>query len=178
VTDLVDVLSQEFVLVEDVSIAQLDVTEEVTVAVTDETTILISEASQGPPGIQGPRGEPGGQLDEKTAARDLSGHRVVLLDAQGRADYVSAAVLGHAGRAFGLTVGAAVLGGPATIQTYGSVTEPSWSWDVNKPVYLGADGALTQVAPTAPQSKFSTVVGLPIASTTLFVSIGIPIVIA
>lgn len=133
------------------------------------------KGDQGEVGERGPQGAPGGTLIERDAAIDISGHRLVLLDAQGRANYASSADLTHAARVVGMTTHAAVAGAPVALQIFGEVTEPSWNWIPDQPVYLGADGHLTQSVPVAPAAKFAVVVGFPISTTTLFINIGIPI---
>lgn len=160
-SEIIEISNQEFVVIE-----------------SDDGLEIISEAIQGPQGIQGPKGdkgEPGGATFERIAAVALGGHRVVLIDSQGKADYASNDTQAHASRIVGMTTGAADSGATTVIQSYGEITEPSWNWNTSLPVYLGTNGLLTQVAPTAPSAKFSVVIGFPISSTTLFVNIGIPI---
>lgn len=177
-TQIIEVSNQEFFLVEDQIISTLEVEECDTLVIAEEVLTLVSEAAQGPQGIQGPRGEPGASGDVSfvyQAVGAISGHRVVTLDEQGMATYASSDTAAHAHRVVGVTMNAASPGDALTIKKFGEVTEPSWSWQIDQPVYLAADGVLTQVQPTAPASKFSLVVGFPVSATTLFVSFGIPI---
>lgn len=177
-SEILEISNQEFVLVEERVPSTIEIVDEGTLVVAEEVLTLVSEATQGPPGIPGPKGDkgaPGGTEIERPAAINLSGHRVVMLDGQGRAIYASNADLTHANRIVGMTTHAAVSGAPATVSIYGEVTEPSWNWNVDQPVYLGADGFLTQTPPAFPEAKFSVVVGFPISATTLFINIGIPI---
>lgn len=76
------------------------------------------------------------------AAVNLSGHRAVKV-VNGAADYCDAATQSDAGLAIGMTTGAVVAGDDATIQTVGSITEPSWTWTTG-PVFVGFNGGLTQ----------------------------------
>lgn len=126
----------------------------------------------------GPRGQAGTATLELVAGRNLSGHRMVLIRPDGRADYGSAGVLEHGTQVVGITLGATLEGGVAGIQLSGVLQEPSWAWELNKPVFLGLDGVLTQTAPVGPSSKFSLCVGFPISVTSLFVNIGFPIQLA
>lgn len=174
-SETTDVVIQQTVVVETVVPSLVEVVGSETVTVTQESISLVSEATQGPPGPPGPRGEPGGQMVQRTAATAISGHRVVMVNPGGTVGYASSAVLANAQRLIGITTHAAEAGAQVDIQVYGEVQEPSWSWDLNKPVYLGLDGALTQVTPSLPSSKFTVVVGFPIASDTLFVNIGLAI---
>jgi hypothetical protein len=81
------------------------------------------------------------------SAVTLSGHKVVLAGATGVAP-ASSTNFDHANRAIGITTGASSLGQTATVRREGEMTEPSWAWALG-PVYLGADGALVQPAPSA-----------------------------
>lgn len=177
-SDLIEISNQEFVLVEKQVPTTIEIVNDGTLVVAEEVLTIVSEAVQGPPGIRGAKGdkgEPGGTLIERPAAINLSGHRMVMLDGQGGATYASNTEQTHANRIVGMTTHAAVAGAPVALAIYGEITEPSWSWDADKPVYLGADGFLTQAPPAFPDAKFSVVVGFPISATTLFINIGIPI---
>lgn len=158
--DFVEVLNQNTVVIEDAEIS------------------VVSIAAQGPPGVTGPRGligPPGGAAFEQIAGSVLSGHRIVLLNAVGQMEYASNSTLAHAHRVIGMTTGAVAAGQPGSVRNSGELTEPGWAWDTTAPVYLGADGLLTQIMPIAPGAKFSLVVGFPISSTALFINIREPI---
>jgi hypothetical protein len=107
------------------------------------------------------------------AARDLSGHRVIKITVDG-ADYASSATVGDAHRVLGISMGAALQGSAVTVQTEGEMTEPSWNWDIEQPVFIGIDGALTQVSAT---TGYSLIVGIPVTSTTILVAVKQPIII-
>lgn len=131
--------------------------------------------SKGDTGEQGPKGDSGGVSIIRNAAIPISGHRVVLLDTTGLVNYASNTNLSHATRVVGLSSNAATIGDPVNIAIHGEMTEPSWNWDTTKPVYLSNDGYLTQVEPVAPSAAFSMIVGFPISTTILFITLGIPI---
>ncbi|MFK3740990.1 hypothetical protein [Massilia sp. TN1-12] len=148
---------------------------------TVERIDIVTQATQGLPGIPGPRGlpgPPGGATLEYTAATDVGGHRVVMLDHMAGLVYASATDLSHMGRVIGVTVAAAGAGAQCQVQNFDQLEEPSWNWDTSKPVYLGQDGVLTQMQPSLPSAKFSMVVGFPISSTSLFVNLREPIVLS
>ena len=108
-----------------------------------------------------------------TAAEDLGGHRLVVLDSSGQAAYADQTNLYHAGRVLGLTTGSAVSGAVATIQTFGEISESSWNWNpVLARVFLSTNGLLTQTPPT---SGFLCVVGFPISATRLFIDVQPPV---
>lgn len=168
-------MDENVLLVEVVQTSVIEVDGGDVLVVSDDDVQILSEGLQGPEGIQGPKGDPGGSEITEIAGAAIGGHRVVVLDATGRAVYASNDQLGHATRIVGITKHAAVEGAPVGLQIYGAMTEPTWSWDTSLPVFLGSDGLLTQTQPTAPLAKFSVVVGFPISATTLFIKIGIPI---
>lgn len=145
------------------------------VAVVLETEGLpVEVGQQGPPGPRGPAGPAGGAAVTVTAATALGGHRLVVLDGTGAARHASKDDLNHLFRVFGLTLGAAAQGAAVDVQRAGLVTEPSWAWDIALPVYLGADGLLTQ---TPPASGFLLIVGCPVTTTTLCIDIGDPVIL-
>lgn len=134
--------------------------------------LVVSAGEQGPPG---PPGASGVVTSTHIAATALGGHRFVLISAAG-AGYASSDTPAHFGRVIGMTVGAADVGEPATVQSSGKITEPSWSWDTSKPVFLGTNGVPTQVAPAAP--SFMQVVGFPVSPTTLYIDLREPVSLA
>lgn len=108
-----------------------------------------------------------------TAARDLSGHRVIKATPAG-ADYASCDVLTDSGAVIGISGNAALAGSLVRIQTDGDISEPSWNWIVGKPVFNGLNGLLTQ---TSPSVGYALVIGLAIESTTVLISVKQPIVL-
>lgn len=135
---------------------------------------VVAAGQQGPAGATGPAGPPGAAALTVTAGAALSGHRIVYLDAAGKAQYASNQIASHALIALGLTLGAAALDEAVSVQRSGEVTEPSWSWTLEQPVYLGDTGLLTQTAPTSP-ALFQRIVGFPTAATKLFLALREPV---
>lgn len=126
-------------------------------------------------GLQGPPGAPGASAAAPTvtfpAAAALGGHRAVRLVA-GKAAYANAAASGDANLVLGITTGAAVLDAPTTIQTAGPMTEPSWAWTPDAPVFCGPAGTLTQTPPT---SGFSLVLGIALSAIQIHIGQKMPI---
>lgn len=120
----------------------------------------------------GQKGEPGGTQVQYPAATALGGHRVVIFNADGSVGYADARQLDHAPRVLGVTTGASVEGAVSNIQAVGPMTESSWSWTPNLPVYLGQNGLLTQTPPAQPQAAFSLVIGVAVSATTLLIGLG------
>lgn len=117
-------------------------------------------------------GAPGSDHLTKTAGVALGGHRMVTLDAVGEAIYADSSILAHAHKVLGMTTGAAILGAPIDILRMGEFSEPSWSWILDEPLFLGTDGLLTQ---TPPVSGFSLIVAFPISATMVYVDLREPI---
>lgn len=149
----------------------------VAAAILDRTVSgVVAVGQQGPAGPQGDIGPAGGSAITVTAGTALSGHRIVYLDASYKAQYASNQTASHALIALGLTLGAAALDETVSVQRSGEVTEPSWSWTLEQPVYLGDNGLLTQTAPTNP-ALFQRIVGFPTAATKLFLALREPVFI-
>lgn len=149
---------------------------------TERNDILSEKGPQGIQGIPGPRGEvgpAGGSSLEYPAGAALGGHRAVMLDNAGKLQYATNANIAHMGRVIGVTLGAVEADAPCQVKNFDQTTEPTWNWAMNQPVYLGANGLLTQSAPTAiGGATFLMVIGFPVSSTTLFVSLREPIVLS
>lgn len=137
---------------------------------------LLEVAEQGPPGPRGPIGPSGGNAVTATAAVNLGGHRIVLLNSDGEADYARADELTHASIVLGMTSHAAAEGTSVDVVRIGELEEVSWDWTLNQPVYLGLDGVPVQSLPY--NATFSLVIGFPITPTRLFLSIREPIILS
>jgi hypothetical protein len=133
---------------------------------------VIFGGEQGPSGPPGPPGPTGGDALQYQAGEALGGHRMVVLDDTGKAIYADNTVLSHANKVLGMTTGAASMGYTAMIQTGGEMTEPSWSWVLDTPIWLSSSGMLTQVAPV---TGFSLIVAFPITATKVFINLHEPI---
>lgn len=127
----------------------------------------------GPPGPPGAAGAPGANLTA-IAGVAIGGHRAVIIENTGLAGYASNTTLSHIGRLAGITTSASVIGDSITILSLGPVTEPSWNWTPNAPVYLGTAGLLTQ---TQPITGFLQIIGVASTATTLFINPREPLVI-
>ena len=133
----VDTITDSVVSVESVETVTAEVVESETVTVE-----IIEVAQQGPRGIQGIPGPAGGSVIQVVAGETLSGHRAIRLS-NGLAYYCDAANLAHAGTGIGVSTGAALIGETVNVQTLGTLSEPSWTWN-DGPIYVGTNGQLTQ----------------------------------
>jgi hypothetical protein len=113
------------------------------------------ELSLGARGPTGPAGPSGGSAITAVAGEALGGHRAVRHDADGEMVYADPATAAGA-QVAGVTMAAAVMGDQASAQVAGELELAGWNW-AEGPIYLGALGTLTQVAPT---TGYLVVVGL------------------
>jgi P pilus assembly chaperone PapD len=96
------------------------------------------------PGPQGAKGDPGDAADTPTfeAGGSISAKRVIRVE-NDLAYYADGSDAAQAGKALGISVGAASLGDTVTVRMTGMIDEPTWTL-TEGPVYVGANGALTQ----------------------------------
>ncbi|OQA32891.1 MAG: hypothetical protein BWY57_01618 [Betaproteobacteria bacterium ADurb.Bin341] len=127
-----------------------------------------------PPAWAGTQPATGGARTDFMADAALGGHRAVIRTSTG-VDCADAGIAAHCGRVIGLTTGACVAGEQANVQMAGDIEEPSWNWTPELPVFVGADGLLTQEVPAAPGAVFSQVIGVAITPIKLFVQLRDPI---
>jgi hypothetical protein len=100
---------------------------------------------------------------------NISALRVVRLSA-GALFTVDKDTLAHAHTAIGISQQAATVGNPLDVVLSGIMDDSNWAWIPDLPLYVGADGALTQTPPSAP-SVFLLRVGVALTATTVLVSI-------
>lgn len=81
-----------------------------------------------------------------TAANSLSALRVVVL-ANNQLTYADSSLPEHAFKVVGLLPAAVVAGATVQVLTDGSISDSSWNWNPERPIFLGANGQLTQTAP-------------------------------
>jgi len=132
------------------------------------TTLTVG---QGPAGAQGASGD----LLERIVSTAIGGHRVVV-SIGGEIFYADATNDAHRGHVLGLTLNAASAGGTVQIRSSGEVLEPSWTWTVDDPVYLGTNGVMTQTPPTAP--SWLQIVGFATATNRLFLDFLPPFILS
>lgn len=150
----------------------IKVIKEVVVVRSARETSVIRSTAQGLPGPRGQAGA-GSSVLLKTAIT-VGGHRVCCPSPAGLI-YADWNLPDTAGRVVGITDSAVDQGGEVQVRNYGEMTEPSWNWDITKPVYLGLNGVLTQVNPRTAGAKFSLIMGFPMSPKTLFITIRDPI---
>lgn len=137
-----------------------------------KTIELVTKGPQGEQGPEGPPGPAGGNVVQLQAVGVLGGHRVVR-SVPGGIGYASANDPAHGDDVVGLTLQAGA-DEPINVQVAGEVVEPSWDWAPQEPIFLGADGMLTQVPPEEP-AAFVLVFGFATSPTSLMIRIEPPI---
>lgn len=90
------------------------------------------------------QGAPGPSGGERTvvASEALGGHRAVTVDGR-HAESASANILA------GITTSAVAVGGSVVVVSAGRISESSWSWAPDAPIFLGPAGTLTQTPPSS-----------------------------
>jgi hypothetical protein len=126
------------------------------------------KGADGRDGIDGAALPQSGTFFAAPAAINMSGHRAVIQTNNGL-DYASNDNPIHSLELVGVSLNAAIIGGTVNVVVLGNITEPSWNWIPNQPVFLGLNGYLTQ-APPSSSGSFSLIIGLATSTTALFVS--------
>lgn len=101
------------------------------------------------------------------ASTSLSALRCITTDSSGLAKYATPDSLANA-VVIGISTTSASTGQNITIKTSGQITDASWNWTKGA-IYLGANGSLTQTAPTG--GSIVVHVAKAITATTLIIDI-------
>ncbi|MDD4995785.1 MAG: hypothetical protein PHW53_04980 [Patescibacteria group bacterium] len=124
---------------------------------------------QGPPGIQGIPGPSGGVALQLTAGVALGGNRLIT----GAAQYADSSDAATAGRAIGITAGAASAGALVDVVVAGEL-DGFGGLTINSPVYASVNGTFTQ---TEPVTGYSQQVGIAVSASKLMVRLFPPIIL-
>jgi hypothetical protein len=103
----------------------------------------------------------------------IGGHRVVV-QIEGMLDYANAANIDHVNKVVGITKDAIIGGGSGPVQFRSYLEEPSWNWAVDRPVFVGQNGLLTQTIPTV---GFNQQLATVISPTKILINIQDPIIL-
>lgn len=165
------------VLIDHESAADLIVERVVDVVVEQAETLetIVTEALQGPPGIQGIPGPAGGATTIIVGPSPLSGHTAVAVNSAGLLVYADCTDAAQLGLTLGVLAGAYAAGDQAVVQTDFELTHAGWTFATG-PVYVGAGGALVQALP--PGAVFVQVIGYATAPTRLRIHLQPPILIS
>lgn len=140
-------------------------------ATTDAAMLEALVAHLANTAIHTPTGSTHNHLLTITAAEPLGGHRVATVGGL----YADSSNPAHAYAVAGITLQAVSTGATVDAQYIGELTESSWNWTPDEPVFLGSAGMLTQAAPDV---GFILQIGIPTTSTTLLIDIQQPLIIA
>jgi hypothetical protein len=133
-----------------------------------QSSVVLANGPQGP---QGPPG-PSTQLIYVPTSINVGGNRAVSINTAGLLYYPDPAT--EANPIIGITTYAGNIGDMVEVQLVGIMTEPSWNWVGNTPIYLASNGALTQTTPT---TGILHVVGFPIAQNRIFIEKQPPVIL-
>jgi len=84
---------------------------------------------------------------ERVAGETISAHRIVKRGLDGKLYYASCTNLDDIDRIVGLSLNAAEAGGVVRVLVLGTCKDPSFNFDVTKPLFLGVNGRLVQYVP-------------------------------
>lgn len=101
------------------------------------------------------------------ASVDLGGHRIVVAIGSQIA-YADNTIPSHSSIVTGIITQAVTSGQAVNVTISGEVIEGTWSWTLDKPIFLGGNGLMTQ---TVPSTGFLLQVGYPTSTTSIVVDI-------
>ena len=108
----------------------------------------------------------------------LMAHRIVTTIADGSYVYNDATQVTNLNLPTLITTASSVANAPLSLLDTGSVFDASWNWALNNPVFLGSNGQLTQIPPTALAGfAFLLQVGYPLTTTSIYFDPLTPIVL-
>lgn len=139
--------------------------------VIDQRLVIgVVTASQGPAGPPGADGS--APQIQGLALENLSAGRAVIMEG-GAFKYFQPSDPLHLGRVVGITISSATTGSQVTVQTGGIVTDASFTFDPDTPIFVTADGELSSSPPT---SGTIHLVGLSLAGDQILLNINFSII--
>lgn len=141
--------------------------ETVVVQQPELATVVVTRGIPGPPGPPGPAG---GTALQRMAGEALSALRAVY-ELDGEVYFLDFQDEDHIDLLLGITLTAANAGQPINVQRSGALDDSGWAWSPGR-VYLGANGALTQVPAAA---GFDVLIGVAVSATRLILNLQDPI---
>jgi hypothetical protein len=116
----------------------------------------------------------GDAVTTATASINLSALRAVILDNAGQFAYADSGTPSHAYRVAGILPYAIPQGAEGVAYRLGEITDAVWNWTRGSPIYLGANGQLTQTPPT---TGILLVLAQPISPTVINLVQPVPILL-
>ena len=134
-------------------------------------SIATAVVTSGAQGVQGPPGESTNTVSYISAI-PIGGNRVVATNNQGQLVYPD--TLSDTNVILGISTHAANIGELVEVQMVGSMTEPSWNWIPQEPLFISANGLLIQTPPT---TGLSQVIAYAVLSNKIFIDKQQPILL-
>ena len=104
----------------------------------------------------------------------IAGHKLVS-SLGGFISYADSSSLEAINNIIGISTNAATNGEDVTIVTSGYISESGWNFTPSDPIFVGANGALTQSVDGS--MKFILIVGFADTATSIFIDIKVPIIL-
>lgn len=108
-----------------------------------------------------------GAVEAITSTENISTHRIVAC-INNRLELASKDNADHAYSIVGMSISSGSDGSVIFVQSGGVITDESWFWTENLPLWLNVNGEMIQTAPT---SGFLIQVGIPIATNKVLIEI-------
>jgi hypothetical protein len=109
------------------------------------------------------------------SAENLPLNSPVILNAQGQLEVAKASNPNHSDSFLGLNLFSTPINLTATIRNYGLVSNDNWNWELNKPIFLGINGDLTQTIDNG--ISFLLHIAKPITDKSIFILQNNPIIL-
>lgn len=154
----------------DTVVVQLEGEAPVVVPPADPQTVVLAVGIQGVPGPAGLPGPAGGAALQSTAGSSLSA-LVAVYELDGVVRALSADDAQHIDLLLGITLTAAQAGERINVQRLGAIEDSGWNWVPGR-VFLGANGALTQIPP---MHGFDVLIGSATSPTRIALNLQDPI---
>jgi len=119
-------------------------------------------------GAQGPPGQSNSTLDV-VAGSNLSALRAVV-EVGGVTVYADPTNLAHMSLPPWVNLTAPSTGSTYTVQTYGEITEVGWTWTGGLPIYIDANGVLTQTYVDLGPNTWTRIIGVALSPTKAFIN--------
>lgn len=101
------------------------------------------------------------------AGTQLLKNRAVCIDSNQLIQYADSENVNYAYNVLGINISNIDLNGTPQICNFGEMTSSVWNWTIGLPIYVGADGILTQTKPTV---GFILEIAQPITTTSILVN--------
>jgi hypothetical protein len=109
------------------------------------------------------------------AAESLPLNYPVILNEDNKLEVAKASNLNHSNSFLGLNLFSVPINLTASIRNYGIVENDDWNWELNKPIFLGINGDLTQIPDIG--IAFLLQIAKPITNKSIFILQDNPIIL-